>query len=457
MTFHLAGSATNGRSSTLAVVATCLAITTLDGLDLIMFGTVLPTLLEKEEWGITAASAGLVGSLSLVGMLIGAMFAGYFTDIVGRRPVILACVVNFSLFTALCAFAPNLELFGLFRFAAGIGFGGALPTVIALTMEYVPFERRQFFNGVIQTGFTIGGCVAAISAIYVIPAYGWHMMFLVGGALGVVVLAITLKTLPESVAFLIQKGRHDEAQAIMVRYSIDMRTESGRAVTEDGSDTGRGRALARLFAPGYRGATVLFPLISFCGLLVAYAMNTWIPQMLRSTGYDLGSALVFLLAFNLGSAMGMVVLSGLADRFGPRPVISTGFVVGAIAVSVLTLEPAQALVFALILLIGFCSASQTAVSGFVGIYYSPRARGTALGLAIGLGRLGGVCGPIVAGLIVGSSLGTQWAFYVFAAVGLVAAALVVAVPKRQPDTVAVPAARPAAAHRADMSATQSDS
>lgn len=431
------GTASGARS----VVLTCLAITILDGVDLIMFGAVLPTLLETKQWGITTATAGLIGSLSLVGMMVGAMLAGYITDRIGRRPVVLACIVSFSLFTGLCALAPNVEAFGLFRLLAGLGFGGALPTLIALTQEYVKVDRRQFYNGVIQTGFPIGGCLVAVAGIFVIPAFGWKSMFAAGGLLGVVLFVTAYRKLPESITFLTSKGRHDEARALAQRYSIDAGAESGMALEQSrdtGSETKSGLKL--LFTPGYRIATIMFPLITFFGLLVSYGMNTWIPQMLRASGYDLGSALTFLLAFNLGSAVGMVVITGLADRVGSRPVISVSFIGGALAVSALTLQPAQAIVFGLVLLIGFCSSATTGVYGFVGVHFPATARGTALGLAVGLGRLGGVCGPIIAGLIMSSALGSNWAFYAFAFAGVAAAVLVSLVPRANRVAAATPTA-----------------
>ncbi|MFC0449594.1 MFS transporter [Rhodococcus jostii] len=424
-----------------SVVLTCLAITILDGVDLIMFGAVLPTLLETKQWGITTASAGLIGSLSLFGMMAGAMLAGYITDRIGRRPVVLACIASFSLFTGLCSLAPNLEAFGLFRLIAGLGFGGALPTLIALTQEYVKVDRRQFYNGVIQTGFPIGGVLVSIAAIFMIPAFGWKSMFAAGGILGVALFVIAFRHLPESIAFLTSKGRHDEARALADRYAIDDGAESGMALGRSRSaDTETMSGLKLLLAPGYRIATIMFPLITFFGLLVSYGMNTWIPQMLRSSGYDLGSALAFLLAFNLGSGIGMVVITGLADRLGSRPVISVSFIGGALAVAALTLQPAQALVFGLVLLIGFCASSTTAVYGFVGVFYPAAARGTALGLAVGLGRLGGVVGPILTGLIMSSALGATWAYYAFAIAGVAAAVLVASVPRNERAVSETPAA-----------------
>ncbi|SPZ43343.1 MULTISPECIES: MFS transporter [Rhodococcus] len=338
--------------------------------------------------------------------------------------------MSFSLFTALCASAPNVEAFGLFRLLAGLGFGGALPTLITLTQEYVKVDRRQFYNGVIQTGFPIGGCLVAVAAIFMIPAFGWKSMFAAGGLLGLVLFVTAYRDLPESIAFLTGKGRHDEARTLAQRYSIDAAAESGIALEQSRGATTEAKSGVRLlFAPGYRIATIMFPLSTFFGLLVSYGMNTWIPQMLRASGYDLGSALVFLLAFNLGSGFGIVVITGLADRLGSRPVISVSFIGGALAVSALTLQPAQALVFGLVLLIGFCASSTTGVYGFVGVYYPAAARGTALGLAVGLGRLGGVCGPILTGLIMSSALGSCWAYYSFAVAGVAAAVLVSLVPR----------------------------
>ncbi|KAA9156778.1 MFS transporter [Amycolatopsis acidicola] len=410
-----------------AVVLTCLAVTTLDGLDLAMFGAVLPTLLEKKVWGMTTIEAGLIGSLSLIGMMIGAMLAGYLIDKVGRRPVALLCVACFSIFTALCAIAPNLPMFAAFRLLGGIGFGGGLPTAIALTMEYVPRARRQFYNGVIQTGFTIGGALVAILAIFVVPSLGWQALFAFGGLIGLVLLAIALKTLPESLTFLAGRGRSDEAAALAAKYGVSRASESGAAAGARVAE--RVSPVRSLFVPGFRVATVLFPLISFCGLLCAYGMNTWIPQILRSSGYNLGSSLTFLLVYYVGSGMGMVVLSGLADGVGPRRIVGGGFFCGGIAVAVVALHPAQAFVFVLVLLIGFCSSSQTALSGFVGVYYPPNARGTALGLAVGLGRLGGVVGPIMVGTLVASTVGSTGTFYAFAVICLVAAVLTVLVPR----------------------------
>ncbi len=121
----------------------CFATVVFDGYDLIVYGTVVPALLEYREWDLTAVEAGAIGSYALIGMLFGAMMVGTITDIVGRRKIMLFCISWFSLFMGLCAIAPSPELLGLFRFIAGLGLGRVVPTAIALTIEYAPPHRRS--------------------------------------------------------------------------------------------------------------------------------------------------------------------------------------------------------------------------------------------------------------------------------------------------------------------------
>jgi MFS transporter, AAHS family, benzoate transport protein len=421
------------------VVGTCLAITILDGFDLLLFGAVLPVLLETGQWGMTAATAGVLGSLSLFGMMFGALVIGYLTDLLGRRPMLLVCIACFAVFTGLCAVAPTVEIFAVLRFLAGLGFGGALPTVIALTMEYARADRRQFANGVIQTGFPIGGALVAVAAIVVLPSLGWRALFAVGGVLGLVMLAVAWRNLPESMAFLVARGRVAEAKALAERYSLPATAESAVAVTAASEQVQeKVSPLKRLFVPGFRVATVLFPVISVCGLLVGFGMQTWTPQILRSTGYDLGSALTFMLMFNLGCIAGSLAINWAAGAWGPRRVIGSGFLVGGLAVGAMVLQPPQAVAIVLMIVIGFCSASQNSVYGFMGVHYPAAARGTALGLAAGFGRLGGMAGPLLAGLVVASAAGTNGVFLMFAGVGVLAALLVVAVPRVRPRLASAP-------------------
>ncbi|MFV1478282.1 MFS transporter [Serratia marcescens] len=153
----------------------CAFIIVFDGFDLAVLGVVLPELMAN--WGITAAQAGLLGSYTLVGMMLGAILLGPLSDKIGRKKTISLCIITFSLFTFLCGFSVNAGQFGWCRFIAGMGLGGVMPSVTALTSEYSPKSKRSLMVGLMFSGYSIGGMLAALSGIYLIPVAGWQSIF----------------------------------------------------------------------------------------------------------------------------------------------------------------------------------------------------------------------------------------------------------------------------------------
>ena len=200
--------------TTLGVVAICFVTIVFDGYDLIVYGTVVPALLEHGDWNLTTVGAGFIGSLALIGMLFGALTVGTITDIVGRRKIMFFCISWFSIAMGLCAIAPSPELLGLFRFIAGLGLGGVIPTAIALTIEYSPPHKRSLTNALMFSGYSVGGILAALLAIPLLPAFGWRVMFAIGLAPLVLILPLAYKFLPESVSFLLANNRREEAEAL---------------------------------------------------------------------------------------------------------------------------------------------------------------------------------------------------------------------------------------------------
>jgi AAHS family benzoate transporter-like MFS transporter len=154
------------RKSAAAVIFLCFLAIVFDGYDLVVYGAIVPKLLAYEPWGLTPVQTGAIGSYALAGMFMGAIFIGYLTDIVGRRKVMMVSIAAFSLLMLLTAWAPTPELFGLFRFLAGLGLGGVIPTAIALTVEFSKSNRRNFNNALMFSGYAVGGILAAPSAAF---------------------------------------------------------------------------------------------------------------------------------------------------------------------------------------------------------------------------------------------------------------------------------------------------
>ncbi len=440
---------------TLLVLGVCWVTIIFDGYDVVVYGAVVPALLEHREWALTPAEVGVIGSYALLGMFVGSLVVGTITDILGRRKTLIGCVVWFSIAMGLCAIAPSSELFSLFRFIAGLGLGGLLPTATALTTEYSPQRSRNFIYALMFTGFPLGGILAAFLGILLIPTFGFRIMFFIGMLPLLVVVPLAVKYLPESMAFLMAAGRRTEAEAIANRYGIPLESEPVRSAPEAERAAAPRRlgALANLFSRGFLAATLLFWVATFLCLFMIYGLNTWLPQIMLEAGYPLGSALAFLLVFNVGAIIGTVLIATAADRFGSKPVTIATFVLAAVSVALLSVQLPTLALYALVALGGVgVIATQTFVNAYVSKHYPVRTSATALGWSLGIGRLGSVAAPPVLGILVGSGLGVGWNFYAIAIPGLIGAVIIALVPKSPAESTQRPTAEAASTARATPTA-----
>jgi AAHS family benzoate transporter-like MFS transporter len=412
-------------SSRFLVVALCCITIVVDGYDLIVYGTVVPTLVDgSAEWTLTAPEAGRIGSYALVGMLIGAMVIGTITDVIGRRRIMLACIAWFSAAMALAAAAPSVELFGAARFLAGLGLGGVVPTAIALTIEYAHPRHRSTTNAVMFSGYSIGGIAASLAAILVIPDLGWRAMFWIGAVLGAVLLPVAWRLLPESASYLLARGRDAEARALADRFGLELEEPAARTGRAGGTAT-----LRRLFASSLVLGTLLFWLGTGVGLLLVYGLNTWLAQIMREAGYPLGSALAFLLVLNLGAIVGTPLLGAVADRVGSKPVTVGMFLAAAVCIFLLSVPLPGAVLYLLVGIAGACTIGTTIlVNAYTAAFYPVDMRATGLGWALGVGRLGAILGPLYGGFVLASGWGIEANFYAFAVPAVLGALAMLFVP-----------------------------
>ncbi|MEV6229316.1 aromatic acid/H+ symport family MFS transporter [Saccharopolyspora shandongensis] len=379
------------------VLPLCWTAVLLDGFDLVVLGSVLPVLLDAKEWGLTAASASVVSTVGLVGMTIGALAIGTITDVVGRRKALIFAVASFSVFTALCALAPSVFVFGLLRFLAGLGLGGCLPTAIALVTEYARAGKGGSATTTIMTGYHVGAVLTALLGIAVLPSLGWRAMFVIGAAPALVLVPLMLRYLPESASFL-------------------------RAAAPERKLSGGASAVASLFRSGFTRATLAFWVTSFMGLLLVYGLNTWLPQIMKSAGYPLGAALGLLLTLNIGAVIGLVVAGAVADRVGLRPSTIGWFAASAVFLAALSIKLPGIGVYVAVLIAGcFVFSSQVLVYAYIGRVYPAENRATGLGWSAGIGRIGAICGPLLGGAMLTAGIAYPWGFYAFAVVGVLGA------------------------------------
>jgi AAHS family benzoate transporter-like MFS transporter len=397
-----------------AAVLVCWLLVVFDGYDLIVYGTVQSSLISETGWGLTKATAGTIGSMAFVGMMIGAIFAGRMADSWGRRRTILGCAVVFSVFTVLCAFAPNAAIFGALRLLAGIGLGGLVPSANALVAELVPAKWRSTIATLMMSGVPIGGSIAALVGIQLIPAFGWESMFLVAVLALLIVVPLGLKYLPETLT--------------------PATSEEKAARKAAGKGGGKGRTdqepigFSSLLRAPYLGVSLLFAVATIATLFAWYGLGTWLPNLMQLAGYNLGSALTFALALNLGAVAGSVITAWAGTRFGPVPTAIAAAAVAAGALLVLVTGPPVAVVYFMLVLAGVGThGTQCLIIAAVASHYPGHLRGTALGWALGTGRIGAVAAPQVGGLLLAAGMGVNSNFLAFAGAATIAAVLLAAV------------------------------
>ncbi|MGW6026368.1 MFS transporter [Streptomyces sp. NPDC055099] len=406
------------------VIALCWLVVFFDGMDVNIYGAVMPHLIDDKDFGFTTSTAGTIGSWTTFGMLIGALGCGTLTDWIGRKPMVTGSVALFSLGSAVCALAPTAAVFGGGRFIAGLGLGGLMPISLAIVAEFAPPRRAALATGLMMTSYHAGGMAATGLGLWLGPDHGWRVVFWAGVIPAAVAIPLVLKWLPESPGVLLAKGRTSEAEAVAARYLLPSPT---LAEAPEAGAKGRFAAVASLFAPGQRFATPLLWLASFAGLLLVYGVSTWLPELMRASGYSLSSSVTFLMVINAGGIVGMLVAGRMADRFGAVRISAIWFLLTACGAFLLKAELPLGVAYVIVFVTGiWLFSAQVMVYASAPSVYTPAQRATGLGWITGVGRTGAVVGPWLGGAVVSggnASLGFT-TFAVAAVLGAVAISLV---------------------------------
>ena len=401
-----------------SVLFWCLLIIIFDGYDLVIYGVALPLLMQ--EWALNAVQAGLLASTALFGMMFGAMCFGTLSDKIGRKKTIMICVAIFSGFTFLGAFASSPIEFGVLRFLAGLGIGGVMPNVVALMTEYAPKRIRSTLVALMFSGYAIGGMTSALLGAWLVPQFGWKIMFYIA-CIPFIALPIIWKFLPESLMYLTNKGETTKVHSIVSKIAPEQDFSNTQFILNEVSK-GDEAPLKALFQQGRTFSTFMFWVAFFMCLLMVYALGSWLPKLMIQAGYSLGASMIFLFALNIGGMVGAIGGGVLADRFNIKKVLTIMFMGGAIALILLGFNSPQIVLYTLIAIAGAATiGSQILLYTFVAQYYPSTVRSTGMGWASGIGRIGAIVGPVLTGALLTMNLPHQMNFLAIAVPGVLAA------------------------------------
>ncbi|MEO3761401.1 MFS transporter [Mycobacterium sp. B14F4] len=427
MTFPVATDQdTRRRRTVLWVVALATVGLIFDGYDLVVYGAVVSTFLkDPSQLGeVTPAMAGTLGSYALLGMMVGALLAGAFGDILGRRKVMLISYAWFSVGMFVTALMSTTTTFGVMRFLTGLGIGALIATTATLVTEIAPPGKKNLCSAITYSGVPLGSLLGALLAILLLGAIGWRGLFMVGALPILTLLPLAIVKMPESVPWLVARGRIDEARVVSERTGVPM--PDSVPVSENTQRVG----VAGLFSRGFLLSTVVVGLMGALAQFLNYYLNTWLPVLMEQAGFNAKGSLAFLLVLSGGAIIGAVAGSRCADRFGPKPVVAVCFLIGAAFIALLTLDLPLAVRLAFVAVVGFgTTGTSILIYGLVANHFPTQMRGAAVAWAAGFGRLGGVSGPLLGGLFLAAGLGVNAVFYVLAGLAVVGVALTLMVPK----------------------------
>lgn len=339
----------------------------IEGFDLQSAGVAAPSL--GPAFGLTPGQMGLFFSAATFGLIFGAMAGGHVADRFGRRAGLALALAVYGACSLATAAATSFEALILLRFLTGLGLGGALPNLVSIAAESAAPDRRGRAVSIMYAGVPLGGAVASLVAMDGLHG-GWQSIFLVGGILPLILIVPLLTLLPPL-----------------------------RVARRAGPDTDRWR---RLMASGSRLPTALLWCGFFFGLLVVYLLLNWLPALLVSRGFGRDEAALVQIVFNLGGAAGSLIGGRLLDS--ERRVAAVGACFAFMAASLLLLGASPAsLVPTLVagaLVGGGVLGAQAILYGIAPQCYAAEVRGTGVGLAVAVGRLGSVAGPLLAGGLV---------------------------------------------------------
>ncbi|CAG2158869.1 MFS transporter [Cupriavidus numazuensis] len=377
-----------------------------DNLDLAMMTYLLGSI--RTEFGLTAAQAGMLGSASFVGMGIGALSSGILADRFGRKPVFQVSMIIWGVGSYLCSTADTPQALAAYRLLLGLGMGMELPLAQTLMSEFIPARQRGKYLALMDGNWPIAFIGAGLMSYYVLNAYTWRTMFLLG-AIPALFLFVVRRYVPESPRWLESKGRHDQASAIVDR--IEQRVMRGlklAALPEVAPALANAEpevsGIRVLWSSEYRGRTFTVWGLWFFALLGFYGLNTWIGALLQQSGMDVTKSVLYTVYISIGGIPGFLCAAVAVEHWGRKPACVATLVGGACAVFFYGKVAGSAADTTWLFLSGglmqfFMFGMWAVLYTYTPELYPTRARASGCGLASTVGRVGSLLGPTLVGLV----------------------------------------------------------
>jgi AAHS family 4-hydroxybenzoate transporter-like MFS transporter len=386
------------------VICLCALVIGLDGFDAQALGFVAPAL--SKDLHLTQGALGPVFGASLFGVMVGSLLFGALADYFGRKWLVIAGVLVFALGSLATSRASSVSDLVILRFLTGLGLGGVLPNTIALTGEYSPQRRRTLLIMLMFMTVSLGSAIGGSVAAKLVSAYGWQVIFVIGGILPLLLCPVLILWLPESLSLLaLDERKSGRVRTLLMRIdpSANFAADARFTIVEE---SGKGFLLPQLFTNHRLVPTLLLWVMFFMNMLDIYFLNSWLPTLTHGVGLDLQAAIAVGVAFQFGGMFGTVALGLLIERLGFHRVLFLTYVAGFASIVTIGLAGAVLPILAPAVFIAGVAVigGQIGCNAYAARLYPTYIRATGIGWALGIGRFGSILGVTVGGLM----LAAQW-------------------------------------------------
>lgn len=399
------------------VAIACAAILFCDAFSLQAVAVAGPAI--RSDLEIEPKMMGIVFSLGLVGMMLGAILVGPLTERFGHKWPLVFLALWFSFCTILTVLADSAWSLAGLRFLDGLGLGAAIPKALALTSEYSATRVRRLTVSLTMVGYAAGGVAAGFIGAKLVPQGGWHMVFIVSGMLGIGASALVAIVVPESLNHLVKKpDRIRELQQIVSVVAPQYADASSFQATP----SSRRSSIFRLFSPELLFLTLGLWAVAFLAQMDMFLYINWTPIFAEAAGIPLDQSIMINLYYNAGAMAGIVLVGWAMDRANPAFIIAAALTVACLSLGAMAIAGLQAnLLMASSAGVGFgLGGGATGISLLAATLYDGDVKVTGIGWALGVGRIGSAVGPLIGGGSMGSGLSV---LFVMAAVPALMAAI----------------------------------
>lgn len=399
-------------------------IAAFDGLDLQIITFV--SLDMAHEWNISRTTIGAVISTGLFGMMLGALSLGAVGDMFGQRRVLVALTALLGASTVATGFTTSIGQLYALRFFTGLCVGGAIPNAVALLSQYAPKRRRAQLISIVGVGIPLGAATGGVLAALLLPELGWRWLFYVAGGLALALCPVLVAFLPDPISVLLKRAGGKQTAWLMLRRMYpQIPIAQGEVIWENAAMTRR-LPVMQLFSNGRTFMTLSLWCVFFASLMNVYLLPSWLPALLRDAKMLPASAALATSGFSVAGMLGAVLLAWLIDRFGFVRTLFIGYVMSAVGIAAMALNDSDlAVLAATVFLSGFfVVGSQGALNAVPSLLYPADVRSTATGWALGVGRMGSIVGPVLAGILLSIGWTHSHVLLLASAIGLLAGLLV---------------------------------